>query len=69
MARPLVLIVPTALAASSAFMLPVAIPPNTIVFGSGMLRIPDMVRSGIWINTLAVVLITLMAYPLASLLF
>ena len=66
---PLVLIVPTVLAASSAFMLPVATPPNTIVFGSGMLRIPEMVRSGIWINTLAVVLITLAAYPLASLLF
>ena len=66
---PLVLIVPTVLAASSAFMLPVATPPNTIVFGSGMLRIPEMVRSGIWINTLAVVLIALVAYPLASLLF
>lgn len=66
---PLVLIVPTVLAASSAFMLPVATPPNTIVFGSGMLRIPEMIRSGIWINTLAVVLIALVAYPLASLLF
>ena len=66
---PLVLIVPTVLAASSAFMLPVATPPNTIVFGSGMLCIPEMVRSGIWINTLAVVLIALAAYPLASLLF
>ena len=66
---PLVLIVPTVLAASSAFMLPVATPPNTIIFGSGMLRIPEMVRSGIWINTLAVVLIALVAYPLASLLF
>ena len=66
---PLVLIVPTVLAASSAFMLPVATPPNTIVFGSGMLAIPDMIRSGIWINTLAVVLIALVAYPLASLLF
>ena len=66
---PLVLIVPTVLAASSAFMLPVATPPNTIVFGSGMLGIPEMVRSGIWINTLAVVLIALVAYPLASLLF
>lgn len=66
---PLAIIIPTALAASCAFMLPAATPPNSIVFGSGMLRIPDMVRAGIWINALGIVVISLLAYPLVGLLF
>ncbi len=66
---PLAIIIPTALAASCAFMLPAATPPNSIVFGSGMLRIPDMVRAGIWINTLGIVVISLLAYPLVGMLF
>ncbi len=41
----------------------------SIVFGSGMLRIPDMVRAGIWINTLGIVVISLLAYPLVGMLF
>ena len=66
---PLAIIIPTALAASCAFMLPAATPPNSIVFGSGMLRIPDMVRAGIWINALGIVVISLLAYPLVGMLF
>ena len=66
---PLAITIPTALAASCAFMLPAATPPNSIVFGSGMLRIPDMVRAGIWINTLGIVVISLLAYPLVGMLF
>ncbi len=47
---PLLLIVPAAVAASCAFMLPVATPPNAIVFGSGYVTIPQMARSGLGLN-------------------
>jgi sodium-dependent dicarboxylate transporter 2/3/5 len=51
--------VATALAASFAFMLPVATPPNAIIFASRKISIPEMVRAGIWMNLVGVVLITL----------
>jgi len=56
------LMVATTVAASCAFMLPVATPPNAVVFGSGHLRIPDMVRAGIWINVISIFLISLFVY-------
>ncbi len=62
---PLVLIVPAGIAASCAFMLPVATPPNAIVFGSGLVRIPDMSRAGIWLNVLGIGLITALMYLVA----
>jgi sodium-dependent dicarboxylate transporter 2/3/5 len=62
--EPLPLIVPAALAASCAFMLPVATPPNAIVFGSGLVRIAEMSRAGFWLNWLAIVLITGLVYAL-----
>jgi len=58
---PLELAVPAALAASCAFMLPVATPPNAIVFGSGHVTIPEMVRAGLLLNLLGIMVITLFA--------
>ncbi|MEM8894143.1 MAG: DASS family sodium-coupled anion symporter [Bacteroidota bacterium] len=60
--HPLILMVPATLAASCAFMLPVATPPNAVVFGAGTLRIPDMMKAGFWLNILSIVLITLVSY-------
>lgn len=62
---PIVLAVPVTLAASCAFMLPVATPPNAIVFGSGLLTIPRMARAGLALNLISIVLVSAVAYKLA----
>ena len=59
---PLMLMVPAAIAASCAFMLPVATPPNAIVFGSGQVTIPVMARKGFAMNVMGIVLITILVY-------
>ena len=56
---PSLLMVPAAMSASCAFMLPVATAPNAIVFGSGQVTIADMVREGVVLNFIGVVVITL----------
>jgi sodium-dependent dicarboxylate transporter 2/3/5 len=50
------------LAASCAFMLPVATPPNAVVFGSGYIKMMDMVKAGFWLNIISIILITLYVY-------
>ena len=62
---PLLLTVPITIAASCAFMLPVATPPNAIVFATGRLTIPQMVRAGFVLNLIGVVVVTLIALFLA----
>ncbi|EHR62155.1 SLC13 family permease [Saccharomonospora cyanea] len=66
---PMVLAVPAALAATCAFMLPVATPPNAIVFGTGQVTIGQMVKGGAWLNAIALVIITLAAYTLGAWVF
>ena len=60
--HPFVLMVGAAVAASCAFMLPVATPPNAVVFGSGYLRIPDMVSKGIVMNIISIFILTFFVY-------
>ena len=59
--EPLVLCVPVTLAASCAFMLPVATPPNAIVFSSGLMSIPQMIRAGFLMNVVALLAVTILA--------
>jgi sodium-dependent dicarboxylate transporter 2/3/5 len=63
---PLLLCVPAVVAASCGFMLPVATPPNAIVFGSGHIRLRQMVRAGFWLDLVAVVLIPIFTYLVGS---
>ena len=52
----------TTIAASFAFMLPVATPPNAIVFGTGYVTMPQMVRSGFILKIISIFIITLFCY-------
>lgn len=60
--HPYLLLLGATVAASCAFMLPVATPPNAVVFGSGYLKIEDMVRKGFWMNIISILLLTLIIY-------
>ncbi|MEZ4701008.1 MAG: DASS family sodium-coupled anion symporter [Rhodothermales bacterium] len=60
--HPYILMIGATIAASCAFMLPVATPPNAVVFGSGHLGIQDMIRAGIGLNLLSIALVTVIAY-------
>ncbi len=62
--HPYALMVGAAVAASCAFMLPVATPPNAVVFGAGYLTIPDMVRTGFRLNLISIICLTLVIYLL-----
>ena len=59
--NPILVTAAVALAASCAFMLPVATPPNAIVFGSGLIRVPQMAKAGFLINILGITIVSLVA--------
>lgn len=63
--HPLLLMIPATISASCAFMLPVATPPNAIVFGGGQITVPQMARAGVLLNLIGVVLVTLITYFIA----
>ena len=65
--HPFILMVGAATAASCAFMLPVATPPNAVVFGSGYLKISDMVRVGIGLNIYSIIVVWAFVYFLLPL--
>ena len=63
---PLILMVPAAMSASCAFMLPVATAPNAVVFGTGQIDIRTMVRWGIWVNLLGALIISSVVYVVTT---
>ncbi len=67
--NPMLLMIPATISSSTAFMLPVATPPNAIVFGSGYVRIKDMVKVGIGMNIIGLILIVCLLYLSAGSIF
>ncbi|MFN4234376.1 MAG: SLC13 family permease [Bacteroidia bacterium] len=66
---PLIIMIPVVFSASFAFMLPVATPPNTIVFGTELIQSKDMIRIGIWLNLIGIVLMTSAIFLLGKFIF
>jgi sodium-dependent dicarboxylate transporter 2/3/5 len=67
--NPLLLMIPATLSASCAFMMPVATPPNAIVFGSGRISIAEMAKVGLAINLIGVVVITIVFLTVGAAVF
>ena len=59
---PRILMIPATISASFAFMLPVATPPNAIVFGSGKITVSEMVREGLVLNLIGVAIVSVYCY-------
>jgi len=67
--HPLILMIPATLSASCAFMMPVATPPNAIVFGSERLRVGEMARVGIVLNIVGALVIATVVYTVGTVVF
>ncbi|MEE8341391.1 MAG: SLC13 family permease [Candidatus Neomarinimicrobiota bacterium] len=67
--NPLFLMIPATISCSFAFMLPVATPPNAIIFGTNRIKISEMARTGIWLNFIGAILITLSIYLIGKTVF
>ena len=66
---PILLAAPAAMAASCAFMLPVATGPNAVVFSTGEITVPQMVRAGLWLNVLGTFTVATICYFTLPLIF
>ncbi len=64
--EPTLFAIPVALAASCAFMMPVATPPNAVIYSSGKVSVPQMARAGLLLNVVCILVITAMAYATAG---
>jgi len=60
--NPYVLILACTLGASSAYMMPVGTPPNAIVFGTGLVRMPQMMKAGFWLNLAGILVIVALSW-------
>ena len=63
---PLLFAIPAAIAASCAFMLPVATPPNAVIYASEQVSMAEMTKAGLWLNLIFIVLITIAAYTIIA---
>jgi len=68
-ANPLLFMLPATIAGSMAFMLPVATPPNAIIFGTRRVRIAQMVRTGLFLNIVGTLVLTLIVYYFGTYIF
>jgi sodium-dependent dicarboxylate transporter 2/3/5 len=64
--HPMLIMIPATLSASMAFMMPVATPPNAIVFGSGWLTVRQMARAGIVLNLIGVIVVATVVYVIGG---
>jgi sodium-dependent dicarboxylate transporter 2/3/5 len=67
--NPLILMIPATLSASCAFMMPVATPPNAIVFGSDRLTVGEMARVGIFLNFIGALVIATIVFTVGTVVF
>ena len=63
------ILIPIAMASSCAFMLPMATPPNAIVFASGYIKVHEMAKAGVFLNIASVIIIILFTKYIIPLIF
>ena len=67
--NPLIFVIPTTIAASCAFMLPIATPPNAVIFGSGKVKINNMIKAGLPLNIISIFVVTVLSLIILSQIF
>jgi len=67
--HPFLLMIVATLSSSMAFMLPVATPPNTIIFASNRIKVSDMIKAGFVLNIMSIILVSILVYLLGNILF